>query len=55
MVYVKSLPLVLQPLTREQADNLTVHHDIPADLANSRTCGSHNSVLAEAAVHTVPK
>ena len=49
------MPLVLQPLTRELADSLDVHHDIPVDLANSRTCGSHNSVLAEAAVHsTVP-
>ena len=39
----KSVPLVLQPLKREQADSLDVRHDIPADLANSRTCGSHNS------------
>ena len=50
----KSVPLVLQPLTREQTDSLDVQHDIPADLANSRTFGSHNSVLAEAAVRIVP-
>ena len=36
----KSAPLILQPLTHERANSLDVHHDIPADLANSRTCGS---------------
>ena len=46
----KSVPLVLQPLMRERADSLDVNCDIPVDLANSRTCESYNSVLAEAAV-----
>ena len=50
----KSVPLVLQPLTCERADSLDVHRVIHVDLANSRTCGTHNSVLAEAAVRTVP-
>ena len=49
------MPLVLQPLTHGRADSLDVHHDIPVYLANSKTCGSHNSVLTEAAVRsTVP-
>ena len=34
----------------ERADSLDVNCDIPVDLANSRTCESYNSVLAEAAV-----
>ena len=48
------MPLVLQPFTRERADSLDVHRDIPVDLANSRTCGTNNPVLAEAAVRTAP-
>ena len=49
-IHKKSVSLVLQPLMRERADSLDVLRDISVDLANSRTCGSHNSVLAEAAV-----
>ena len=51
----QSVPLVLQPLMCERADSLDVNCDIPVDLANSRTCESYNSVLAEAAVRVAKK
>ena len=45
--YVRNLCHWFCNHTRERADSLDVHRDIPVDLANSRTCGTHNSVLAE--------